>query len=264
MRPPSINLRSLLSKPAFGLTGWTCALLATFTAAHLYTSYQKTTDLSYYIKPIKIIVARAEHPSNLQTFYDGKEFKSPATAAEVVIWNRGDQTIHAAQILRPVILHTRDYAPILDIQIKANRSVTGLGLKDQNLTSGRATLQWRILEPGDGGIIRIIYAGGPDMDILADGAMEGQPRLHRLEPPEGTIYRQGFNRSLQRTITIGLWLFCAIIAFSIVFLFWCSTSAAFPFPMRIFMLLGAIALLISLIMLAYGLLNGYVEPPVGF
>ena len=262
MKLPAIDLMPLLSKPAFSLAGWICALLATLTATYLYVANHGQADLSYYVKPIRTIVARAEHPSDFQIFSDGKEIKTAVTAAEVVIWNRGHQAIHTSQILAPLVLHTKDYTPILDVQIRSTRDITGISLKGESLATGRAILYWRILEPGDGGVIRIIYAGGPNIDIVADGIIEGQPQLSRLEPPEGTIYRREFNHSLQIGVKIFLMVFCTLVGLSILFLFWLSAMEIYP--MRWFTLIGAVVLLVCLAVLVYGLMYDYVEPPVGF
>jgi hypothetical protein len=71
-----------------------------------------------------------------------------------------------------------DRSVILSVRLKkASRPVCGFERVDnqEDYKSGTCHLQWRILEPGDGAVLQIIYAGSARRDPKLEGVVEGQP-----------------------------------------------------------------------------------------
>ena len=101
--------------------------------------------------------------------------------AQVAIWNQGKLPIKDTDVLKPIVLFTADKSPILEATIrKVSREVTNLQLQTNEVQNGRVTVAWKILEQDDGGIIQLIYAGSPEVDIRPDGVIEGQKEIPRI------------------------------------------------------------------------------------
>ncbi|HST20533.1 MAG TPA: hypothetical protein VLR90_05425 [Blastocatellia bacterium] len=83
------------------------------------------------------------------------------------------------------MLYTTDNTPILEATIrKVSRDVVGLDLKAEEISQGRLTISWDILEHNDGGIIQIIYAGSPSVTIQAEGILEVQNEIKHTKSLE--------------------------------------------------------------------------------
>jgi hypothetical protein len=66
---------------------------------------------------------------------------------------------------------------ILSVRVKkSSRAICGFETVDnqEDYKSGTCRLKWRILEPGDGAVLQIIYAGSARADPTLEGAVEGQ------------------------------------------------------------------------------------------
>lgn len=92
-------------------------------------------------------------------------------------------------MLRPLVIQTENSVPILEVKIrKMTRDVVGLRLDESQCKQGQLSVSWDILEKNDGGIVQIIYAGSPDINITAQATLEGQKNiidysyLRHLEP----------------------------------------------------------------------------------
>jgi hypothetical protein len=184
---PSSSFR-FFSNPVVGLVGTIASVLGVALAIYFYLQTKEEPNLTYYSNPAKAVLVRSGQASRLAASFDGTIIKSDITAVQIAIWNEGRASITASKVLKPIVLRTVDGSPILEASIrKVSRDVTRLSIGSSAFKVGRATLNWNILEQGDGGVIQVIYAGSPTVDVLIDGVVEGQRHITRLQPIDKSI-----------------------------------------------------------------------------
>lgn len=188
----------ILRHPAFGVVGWMCAVMAGIAAIQLYREADSGPELAYALRPLRTSVVHEGRPSAVRIFQAGSEIRTPVTVAEVVVWNKGNRALRPEHLVESVRMRTSDGSPILDLQVKPSRGTTAFRASADSFARGSAGLAWRVLAPGDGASLRVTYAGGPSTDIRLEGAVDGQRRLRRVNPPEGIIYPRTFNPVARR------------------------------------------------------------------
>ncbi len=146
-------------------------------ALYIYHLQKKERILTYYIHPVRTIIAKAGVASSLHVFHDNdeKEITEDITSAQIVIGNRGNVPIRAEDILSQIKVVMVPSSPILEAQVtRLSREVTEFKIADSQLTNGIVPVSWRILEEGDNAVIQIIYLGDEDVDIEVDGVVIGE------------------------------------------------------------------------------------------
>jgi hypothetical protein len=180
-KPKNLVVR-FFSNPLVGGVGTVIGILL---AVYFYSEQREFRKLTYYVHPVKAVVVKAGQASELTAIYADKPIKTDITAAQVALWNQGKLPIKGNDVLKPIVLHTTDKSPILEATIrKVSRDVIKLQLQPHEAQNGRIAISWQILEQNDGGIIQLIYAGSPDVDILFEGVIEGQNKIERIVYPE--------------------------------------------------------------------------------
>jgi hypothetical protein len=215
---PVLNNISL----AVGVIGAIASLISIPLAIYFYGAARQQPELTYYLHPVKATIVRTGEASRLTTSFDGKPIPTDITAAQIAIWNEGSKAIRKEQILKPIVIYTQNGAPILEATLRrSSREVINLSLVTDGFQQGRVGVQWNILEHNDGGIIQLIYAGDPTVQIAADGIVEGQQSIKRLEFA-GTI--KSPNEQYESTrgdykgpgyLMLGLSFFLALAAFGV-------------------------------------------------
>jgi hypothetical protein len=185
---PSQRIYRWFGHPIVGIIGWLATLVAIPLAIYLYIAGDHQPNLTYVIHPAKAAVVRAAQSSALSVTFGGKILAGDITAAQLAFWNAGSRAIHRNEILKPLRIFTRPTTAILEVRIRrTSRSVINIELDQSRLAQGELVVWWNILEPNDGAIIQLIYAGGENIDVEADGTMEGQSRItHPTDQPELT------------------------------------------------------------------------------
>ncbi len=121
---------------------------------------------------------RPDYDKELGFIYKGKPVDSESiTSVQVSIWNAGTRSIRESDVLEPFRLVLPDRAAILSARVKkTTRPICGFEVLDnqEDYKSGTCHLKWRILEPGDGAVLQIIYAGSARYDPKLEGTVEGQ------------------------------------------------------------------------------------------
>ncbi len=175
--PPN-RIKRFFSNPIVGGLG---TLIGILLAIYFYLDQKEFRKLTYYVHPLKAAIVKAGQVSQLTALYANKPIKTDITAAQIAIWNQGKLSIKSSNILQPIILFTADKTPILEVSIrKVSREVIKLQLKEDESQNGRISISWQILEQDDGGIIQLIYAGSPDVDIRCSGVIEGQKGIEQI------------------------------------------------------------------------------------
>ncbi len=220
----------------FGIFGSLASVVSVPLAIYFYTETKQVPLLTYYVHPSRAVVVRAGQASKLTIDYAGNEIKSDITAVQIAIWNQGKSPIKKGNILKPITLGTENGIPILEASVrKVSRDVTNLALDNQDTNKGHATLSWDILERNDGGIIQLIYAGGPETKITVDGVVEGQEGIVQLQSSvalQSTEEQLRSERRGNKVLGPALMIFGGIIAVPIGILFIWSLKAG-KFNLRV-------------------------------
>ena len=179
---PKNRVIRFLCNPLVGGLGTIIAIISLGAALYFYLEQRQSRGLIYYVHPVKAaVVARGAQVSKLTAYYGEKRVITDITVAQVAIWNQGKLPIKDADILQPIVLFTADKTPILEATTrKVSREVSKLRLNADEAPNGRVTISWKILEQNDGGVIQLIYAGNPNVDIRLDGVIEGQKEIARV------------------------------------------------------------------------------------
>lgn len=166
-------------------TAWLAGVLGTILSIYFYIQSEKKRDLAYYVNPAQAVVVKTGESSNLHVFFGNHEpsheLTSDVTAAQIAVWNEGNESIRPDNVLRQVSIRTNPSVPILEASIrKKSRDVVNVTLDQSHLNDGVVGVQWNILEQDDEVIIQIVYAGPPTNQIQASGVIEGQGDIRQL------------------------------------------------------------------------------------
>jgi hypothetical protein len=147
-------------------------------SVYFYQASQIKPLLTFSVHPLKTELQRPDFDKELGFIYKGKPVDSESiTSVQVSIWNAGTRSIRASDVLDPFRLVLPDGAAILSARVKkTTRPICGFELLDnqEDYKSGTCHIKWRILEPGDGAVVQIIYTGSARHDPKLEGVVEGQ------------------------------------------------------------------------------------------
>jgi hypothetical protein len=178
---------AFFANPWVGIVGSVASILGVLLAAYFYFQSVSYPELVYYVNPARAVVVKQGTASRLTVSFDGRPVAQDVTATQVAIWNRGREAIRRTAVLQPIIIRTEPRVPILEATIrKKSREVVALDLDQTRLVDGEVSVSWNILEQGDGGVVQLVYAAGPDTKIQCLGVIEGQPGIRELRY-SGTI-----------------------------------------------------------------------------
>jgi len=159
--------------PWLGLAGSLASIISLSLAAYLAVTGRDHPGLTYSVNPARTVVAKTDQTSRLAVLYDGAPIGSDISAAQIAIWNGGRTPID--KVLKPLVISLEDQTRILEATIRREtRDVVNLAIEDTDRAHGNVSVRWDILEKGDGGVIQLIYAGGPDTKISAAATVVGQ------------------------------------------------------------------------------------------
>lgn len=162
-----------------GTIFWIIAIIITI---YISLEAKSERELKYYCHPVKATVVKTGQTSSLEVFCDEEKIDSDVTAVQVAIWNNGKESIKRDDILETITLYTEPKTPIIDAVVrKRTREVIKLSLDRSSFEEGFIRVSWHILEHNDGGIIQVIFAGSPDVEILAKGIIEGQKSIRQIK-----------------------------------------------------------------------------------
>lgn len=153
-------------------------LVGVVLSVYLYQASLIKPLLTFGVHPLKTELQRPDYAKELGFIYKDKPVDSESiTSVQVSIWNAGTRSIRDSDVLDPFRLVMPDGSAILSVRVtKTSRPICGFERLDnqEDYKSGTCRLKWLILEPGDGAVLQIIYAGGAHRDPTLDGAVEGQ------------------------------------------------------------------------------------------
>lgn len=145
---------------------------------YFYQASQIRPLLTFGVHPLKTELQRPDYDKELGFIYKGKPLDTESiTSVQVSIWNAGTRSIRDSDVLDPFRLVMPDGSAILSVRAKKiSRPICGFESfgSQEDYKSGICRLKWRILEPGDGAVLQIIYAGSARRDPTLEGTVEGQ------------------------------------------------------------------------------------------
>jgi hypothetical protein len=149
---------------------------------YFYTRSDKKRIPTFILQSTKVLAEpELSHISGLSAICNGIDIaKSGVVKAKIYFWNSGTLPILKSEVQEPYAITLP--GPILyDLVTKLNREVTELvSMPDAN-SPNVLTLNFAVLEPGDGGTIEVVYAG-PVKTIEFKGACLESHRPTILPP----------------------------------------------------------------------------------
>ena len=229
---PSIRAKRFYYNPVFGFISFIVGVIGII----LFIASTKSPDLVYYVDPARATIVRVNQSSRLHVEIDGKVVKKNITAAQIVIWNDGEEPIRKEKLLSPFFIKTGPLNPIIEANIqKETRKVVGLRLDTSKVSEGLLGVDWTILEQNDGAIIQLIYYGDDQTYITASATVEGQGDIRELKSHEKLVsivgpilvfsvviassikerlLRQGRNK--ERLYRIILWVYLVLLILTLI------------------------------------------------
>ncbi len=169
--------KQVLSNPWFGLAGLLIGVVGVALAVSFHISTQMERELVYAVNPVRTAVVTTGQATELTVLHRGGPLGDvDVTAAQIAIWNAGEQSIRQEDILQDIVIFTVPSVPILEASIRErSRDVTGFRLvtTPESLASGIVLVSWRILEEDDGASVQLIYQGAQEVEVCVRGVIEG-------------------------------------------------------------------------------------------
>jgi hypothetical protein len=176
--------------PWIGLIGWV-GTLASVVGLLYAVYYRDKPGLTYVVAApatrTRLIVTG--QTSSLRVFHGDAAITTDVTATQIAFWNNGRKSVEDGDILVPLALTSAPLTPILEARWRSvTREVCKLDLDSSAAANGVLRLRFGILEPQDGGVLQIIYAGTPDVDFGLTGALKGQPEIQRAKDISSKVW----------------------------------------------------------------------------
>jgi hypothetical protein len=206
----------------FGIVGTVVGIISFVLAVYFYQESKVKPQLTFGVHPLKTELQRPDYDKELGFIYKGKPVDSESiTSVQVSIWNAGTRSIRDSDVLDPFRLAMPDGSAILSVRVKkTSRPICGFDrLENQDdYKVGTCRLKWLILEPGDGAVLQIIYAGSARRDPTLEGAVEGQKDGVAVEEYSLTLDRTSILRSRISITRVGWTLILIVVAILLIFI----------------------------------------------
>lgn len=182
------SVKRFFSKPIVAIVGSISGVIGIVLSVSFYLASGTSPDLIYCVDSARAAVVRANQSSRLHIELDGEVIKKDVTAAQIIIWNDGEESIRGKNLLSPFTVKTGPRNPIIEADIqKLTREVIGLRLDKSKIGEGQLGVDWTILEQGDGVMLQLIYFGDDQTSITAYATVEQQGDVRELEDKEEVI-----------------------------------------------------------------------------
>jgi len=262
------RIQRILANPIVSAAAWIATIISVPLAIFLYLRGTKERELFWYVNPSKAVVVNSQTASSLHVFHMNRELTSDVTAAQVSIWNAGNESIRTENVLEKIQIATVPSTPILEVRVRrTSRNLLTFTLDQSRIDQGIVGVAWNILEKNDGAQIQLVYAGPPTTQLSVSGTIEGQ---HSLKNGNSSINdrldkMEWLNSNQLNRIVIFITPIFSIIA--VVFSLRLSASLSSlsgHVPRRVSAISSVmfVICLLSIIYSAYWMKNAPVEPPV--
>ena len=171
--------KCIFHHPNFNVVASILTIVGFFLAFFFWYDGIKRPELTYYISSTRTaIIQKGSVTNDLSVNYHGLPVSGDLSSAEIQIWNKGKAAIHAGDILKPIVLKTKNGEPLYSAISTVSRDVIGYSTSQTgtNMMSGNLPMDFKILEQNDGIKVQIIYGGNVNLTLVLDGVIEGQTR----------------------------------------------------------------------------------------
>src|SRR6266576_1904307 len=104
--------------PFFGFIGFLVGVVSLLATVYFGFASLKKRELSFFVNPVRTMIVRGGHSSDLHVLYKGKPVSTDVTAFQCALWNAGDESIKEPDhVLIPVVLKTSPKVPILEAKL---------------------------------------------------------------------------------------------------------------------------------------------------
>jgi len=170
----------LFSNPWFGGVAAVCSIIAI--PLSFYLAKEKRANLCYYVAPVRTSIVNSGQVSDLKVSMGNRQITNDLTSVIIAVWNSGRLPIRHDDILEPIVITSKTGVPIYKATLSVNRAHTEM-IALPPTRNNVYTLDWRILEHNDGGLVQIIYGGGQNVDFTASGTIVGQGSITHITKP---------------------------------------------------------------------------------
>lgn len=188
--PGGSDKTSWFTGPGGAKVGFFVGLFGLVFSVYSYRQTQLAPELTVAQQPVQTVIARSGEVSRLTVQYDGRELKADVNATQVAIWNAGNKAILAADILDSVLLSLDAPVEILEVSIRnVSRPVVSPSVKVIGVAKRFVHFGFKVLEPDDGAVVQITYAGTQGARIHVAGSVVGQKsiRIQSVASPQQNI-----------------------------------------------------------------------------
>lgn len=227
MAPASIFTRTKtwFSHPVVGFIGTLASVVSIPLAVWFYWQAVPSREVAIIEPPVRSVFVNADAPTGIAVSIHGESVShQDVFAAQFALWNRGNQSIRPENVLEPLAFIPPKGVRVIEAKVlRFTREVCQITAHTAE-DGTKATIDWRILEPGDGAIVQILVLGDQSCTIGLNGIVEGGgvPRYVHLQAPTDQASRQVWShtRSFSEWVTdIGLTLFGAYMCLRCLFVF---------------------------------------------
>jgi len=171
----------LLNSPYVGLASLLIGILGVILTVFIYFAAQERRSLSVVLEPLRSLVASSpelEVGGLAVLGPDGERVESDVYAVRAYVWNSGSAPLEDEDILEPIEVCVERRGDTRLLRVGILRSVRELSEvvveQAQRLSSlDCATVSFRILEPGDGMTLLVLYSGEAETQIVFAGTLKG-------------------------------------------------------------------------------------------
>jgi len=232
--------------PSIMLISLTVAIIGLVVMIVLFFVSQTSRELVYVVNPVKTSVVTKGQATELKIMHKGVDLGDvDITAAQVAIWNSGEESIRKENILKDIIIRTDPPVPILEVSIVKclrDADITGFSILESPklLETGKLPVSWRILEKNDGASIQLIYLGSTDVHIIVEGLIEdsGEVKSVGTDVSIKSPYEQVKSERRSKWFFVGLTFFYSLASFFGAYIFFEDTKKwkerIFPILLTIF------------------------------
>ena len=168
-----VNLWLNSLNPWLGLIGVLIGLIGVY----FYFEGQQKPLLTFAVHPLKIETHRSDLDKEFGFTYRGTPLDvESVTSAKVSLWNAGTRSIRPADVLKPVRLKMPEGVVILNVKVTEASEDTGFNaISDPtDYKRGTCVFNWTILQPGEGAIVQVLYAGTSNQTPSLEGRIAEQ------------------------------------------------------------------------------------------
>lgn len=189
MTSPASGLLERGIVPSRGWSFWVSissaviSIVALPLSIYFFLASRSAPELTYAINPGRSVIASTSDSLPLTVQYRGEAIRGSVVVARIALWNAGTAPVHREDILsRDITIHLAPDARILQLTVDSvSTQFSELSATMNDSTRNSAAVRWRVLEPGDGALLQLVYEGSPGDSLHLSGTVVGQRAMRHLE-----------------------------------------------------------------------------------